>query len=239
MDVARRAPSLKIPSPPRERDDFRAHYDDHRPLPTRRRNNRRYITHIISGVCFLFVSGMLAWFLIQAGMFEEAAKPVTAAKSAKSARVVSSKESVLQAPVFTGFDKHKQPYSVGAKSARRDEDKPAVIFLDEVRGELKLRRSGDRILMTATEGVYNSDTKLLDLNGNVRMISTGKYSAQTSAAKVNMPEKRLRSDAPVNVVFASGTVDANGVELWDAGERILFFNGVKLHIGPQDKEGSN
>jgi len=236
MDVARRTPSFRIPAPQGNRGDYFAHYDDHKPLPTRRRNNRRYVTLIVSGACFLFVVGMVGWFLIQAGMFEETAKPVTAAKSA---RQVSSKESVLIGPIFTGFDKHKQPYSVGAKSARRDEDNPSAVFLNEVRGELKLRRSGDRILMMAAEGLYNSDAKLLDLSGNVRMISTGKYSAKTNAAKVNMPEKRLRSVTPVNVVFSSGTIDANGVELWDAGERILFFNGVKLHIGPQDKEGSN
>ncbi|MEM7428095.1 MAG: LPS export ABC transporter periplasmic protein LptC [Pseudomonadota bacterium] len=241
MDLARRPPTLSVPAPaasgafagvpPRAEPSVR--------VPrSRQRSRRKIMTLAISATCLLFVVGMFGWFIIQAGMFEEVAKPVTAAKSAKGAPLPSVKESILFGPVFTGFDKQKQPYSVSAKQAKRDEDNPEVVHLDEVKGELKLRGSGDLILMTAANGVYSSETKKLDLTGDVRMISTGKYSAKTKAAKVNMTEKHLRSDNPVVVVFSAGTVKSNGVELWDAGERILFFNGVKLHIPPQAKEGS-
>lgn len=231
MDIARRSPDLRIPAP------ARAPADPGVRVPTRRRSRRRDYTKFISLGCVVLGCVLVGWFLIQAGMFEEVAKPVQTAKSAKGAQI-SGKESVMLAPVFTGFDKNKQPFSVSAKSARRDEAKPDVVFLDEVKGELKLRNSGDTVVMTAEQGTYQSDNRKLDLMGKVRLISTGKYSATTDAAKVNLNEKGLRSESPVNVVFSSGIIDANGVELWDAGERILFFNGVRLHIPRQEKKGS-
>ena len=53
-----------------------------------------------------------------------------------------------------------------------------------------------------------------------------------------MPRKYIKSTDPVTVVFSAGVVKANGVELFDAGERILFVNGVKVHIPEQAKKGS-
>lgn len=231
MDAARRSAALRIPTPAAAPENLNL------TVPTRNRSRRRDYTKYISLGCVVVGVGLVSWFFIQAGLFEEAAAPVQSSKAAKGAQI-SAKESVMLAPVFTGFDKNKQPYSVSAKSARRDEAQPDVVFLDEVKGELKLRKSGDLVVMTADRGTYRSDTKKLDLTGTVRMISTGKYSAKTDAAKVDLPQKSLRSESPVNVVFSSGVIDANGVELWDAGERILFFNGVRLHIPEQSKKGS-
>ncbi len=232
MEVARTPGSLRIPSP--------AHPPEGVPLtvPTRRANSSyRNLTKFISLGCIALGVGLVTWFFIQAGLFEEEAKPIQTTKAAKGVDI-SSKESVMLAPVFTGFDKNNQPYSVSAKSARRDEARPDTVYLDEVKGELKLRKSGDVVVMTADKGTYTSDAKKLDLTGSVRMISTGKYSAKTDAAKVDLTDKGLRSESPVNVVFSDGVIDANGVQLWDAGERILFFNGVRLHIPEQSKKGS-
>ena len=49
-------------------------------------------------------------------------------------------------------------------------------------------------------------------------------------------EKRLVSESPVAVTFGSGTVNANGMQITDDGERILFLNGVKARFdAPQAK----
>lgn len=231
MEIARTPGTLRIPTPAPPPEDL------HLTVPTRRNNQHRNLTKFISLGCIAVGVGLVCWFFIQAGLFEETAKPVQTSKSAKGAQI-SAKQSVMLAPVFTGFDNSNQPYAVSAKSARRDENNPDTVYLDEVKGELKLRKSGDLVVMTADRGTYRSDSKNLDLTGTVRMISTGKYSAKTDAAKVDLSEKRLRSETPVNVVFSSGVIDANGVELWNAGERIVFFNGVRLHIPEQSKQGS-
>ena len=240
MDLARRTPSLSVAAAA----PAAGSHDDYAPRPlnrrvpqSRRRNSRRTLTWAVSGGCVLFVAVMFGWFIIQAGMFEDAIKPVNQGRAAKSAPL-SVKESVLHGPVFTGFDNNKQPYSISANTAKRDEDNPEIIYLNKVKGELKLRKSGDLVLMTGDDGTYSSETKQLELIGDVRMISTGKYSARTKAAKIDMPKKYVKSTDPVTVVFSAGVVKSNGVELWDAGERILFFNGVKLHIPEQAKKGS-
>jgi len=49
-------------------------------------------------------------------------------------------------------------------------------------------------------------------------------------ARVIVAEKRLTSDVPVTVEFTSGTIDANGVEISNDGNNILFLNGVKARF---------
>ena len=43
-------------------------------------------------------------------------------------------------------------------------------------------------------------------------------------------EKRLTSNVPVAVELTSGTINANGVEITNDGNNILFQNGVKAQF---------
>jgi lipopolysaccharide export system protein LptC len=45
------------------------------------------------------------------------------------------------------------------------------------------------------------------------------------------------SDTPVTVTFSSGSVSANGMQITDDGERILFLNGVRARFEAPQAEG--
>jgi hypothetical protein len=52
-------------------------------------------------------------------------------------------------------------------------------------------------------------------------------------------DKTLTADTAVTASFASGTVDANGMQITDDGNRILFLNGVKARFTAREGKGDN
>ena len=65
----------------------------------------------------------------------------------------------------------------------------------------------------------------------------GRFTARMDKASIAVKEKRLTSDTAVTASFASGTVDANGMQITDDGARILFLNGVKARFNASEGKG--
>lgn len=204
--------------------------------PRRRAPQNRMIrrARILAWALTAALAALIAVFVVQLGMFEGVAPPPPTPGA-----VAPDKVTKVQDPHFTGFDRERQPYSVSAASARQSETEPSRVFLETVRGELKLRESGDILLVVADEGLYDSKSDTLDLSGNVRLTSTGQYTARLETARVFLESWRVRSEDPVEVTFTDGTVHANGMEIKDDGGQILFFNKVRGTVsgdrGKQDQ----
>ena len=47
---------------------------------------------------------------------------------------------------------------------------------------------------------------------------------------MTLKEKRLYAKVPVTVIFDRGTIQANGIDISDNGNRVLFFDGVKTRF---------
>ena len=80
-------------------------------------------------------------------------------------------------------------------------------------------------------------THWLDLDGNVVLQQQGRFTARMDKAHIVVKDKTLTSDTAVTASFASGTVDANGMQITDDGNRILFLNGVKARFGAETGKG--
>jgi lipopolysaccharide export system protein LptC len=91
--------------------------------------------------------------------------------------------------------------------------------------------------VTARNAVYDTITRLLDLEGNVVIKEEGRFSAVMDKALVTVEEKKLTSETPVVVTFANGSIAANGVAVTNNGKNILFMKGVKAHFGGQETKG--
>ena len=140
---------------------------------------------------------------------------------------------------FSGYDGSEDPYTINANSATQDANEPSKTFMQVVRGRLKTNKSGEILHMKSDTGIYNSDNKMLDLDGNVELVSTDNYVAYLADAQVNVDTKRLRSDKPVHVIFDQGTINAHAVEMWNNGNTILFKNGVKMRIDQRPVSGKD
>jgi lipopolysaccharide export system protein LptC len=177
-----------------------------------------YISGTFAGVLVILVG----IFLYQAGTFSPAPKRVD------QTAVPHDQVTVVDSTI-TGLDSQNRPYSISARGAVQDKEKPNFITLDGVSGATN-RSNGEAITFESRKGLYNSDVKTLDLDTDVVIKSAGRFTARMDKARVIVGQKRLTSDVPVTVEFTSGTIDANGVDISNDGNDIVFLNGVKARF---------
>jgi lipopolysaccharide export system protein LptC len=191
----------------------------------RRARMAPYVSGAFGGIVLL----LLLAFLYQTGAFSPSPKqPDQIALSHDQVTVVDS--------TITGLDSQNQPYSISARNAVQDKDKPNFIALDTVSGATN-RSNGEAIIFESRKGLYNSDVKTLDLDTDVVVKSAGRFTARMDKAHVIVGEKRLTSNVPVAVELSNGRIDANGVEITNDGNNILFLNGVKAHFTNTKSQG--
>lgn len=192
---------------------------------------RARLAPYVSGAFGLILVALVVAFLYQTGVFTPQPKPKTEA-------AVPSDHVTVSTSTITGLDSQKRPYSIAAKTAVQDKDEPKLINLDEVSGATN-RNNGEAITFRSLKGIYNSDVKTLDLNTEVVIQSEGRFTARMDKAHVVVAEKRLTSDVPVAVELSNGTINANGVQITNDGNNILFLNGVKAHFGSSKSQGDS
>ena len=196
------------------------------------RRHRRFA--VVMTVALAVASMALAGvFVVRSGMLPDTERQEPAVRQQTA---VSNKSVKLLKPKITGFGRRAHSYAVTATSAEQDEDNPAVVSLDKVVADLKLKKSGDVVKITADRGKYDNDDETLHLEGDIRIRSARGYAADMIVADVFLQKGRMVSDRPVTVILPSGYVQANGVELWNHGENIRFLNRALFVLKPKKKE---
>jgi lipopolysaccharide export system protein LptC len=189
---------------------------------TARAARRARMAPYVSGAFVGVVVLLVLIFLYQTGVFTSPPKPVEQA-------VLPADQVTVMDSTITGLDSQQRPYSISANNAVQDKDKPNFIALEEVSGATN-RKNGEAITFESKKGLYDSDVKALDLETDVVIKSAGRFTARMDKAHVIVAEKRLTSNVPVSVELTSGTINANGVEITNDGNNIVFLNGVKAQF---------
>jgi lipopolysaccharide export system protein LptC len=193
---------------------------------------RARLARPVAALLALAIVVLAGLFVYQMNMVTGPGEPTT--DTAKA--ITPPDEITVRQSTVTGFDKDKQPYSVTAQSAVQDRDKPNLIKLRTVSGETH-RSNGDVITIAAREGIYDSDTRIFDLAGDVQIGMPGRFMAQMEKAAVTVADKVLKSGVPVTVTMNRSTITSNGLEISNDGKRIMFFNGVKARFLPSGSKG--
>ncbi len=172
--------------------------------------------------CAVIVVVLVITFMFYAGLFESGG----GTKVLKRGEI---SESVNAGDLkFTGFDKKNQAYTITANSADQDDTHPNIIHLNQVKAEMKLSGSGDVINVTADRGTYDTETETVRLDDNIKLTSTGGFTAELSTAEVLLKKGRVHSEKPVVVHMSKGTIWSNAVDLWERGKRIVFKDRVRV-----------
>ena len=79
----------------------------------------------------------------------------------------------------------------------------------------------------------------MNLEGNVRIVEKGRFTATMAKAHVELEKKNLVSDVPVVVELDFGTINANGLHVSNDGNNIKFLNGVKARFNQTMTKGDN
>ena len=146
--------------------------------------------------------------------------------------VMSGTKIMMQQPRISGFTRDNRRYDLTAQSAGQDLTKPDMVELNGIQAIMEMQ---DKSVYetTAKSGSYNSKTELLTLNQNIVVTSTSGYQALLSEAVVDIRAGKIVSNKPVEVKTAVWTVNANRMEIAEAGEHMKFEHGVSVTLLPE------
>jgi hypothetical protein len=176
--------------------------------------------------------GVVGAFLTQSLFVSPDLPKVTAsAAPQKVEKVVSG-----QASKITGYDKNKQPFELAAVNGVQDAANLDLVHLQTVTGTFH-KAGGGAIGLASNAAQYDSNTKLLSMEGKVVLKEAGRYTAYMEAASVNVDDHSLVSQTPVKVDTSTGTVEADTMTVGPYGGRILFKGRVKAVFGTERNLG--
>ena len=145
----------------------------------------------------------------------------------------------LENPRFAGTTEDGQPFIVTAKSALPDGAVPNRIELDQPSGEVRL---GDGMILTvtATSGEMFRKDELLHLNGDVTLVTSNGYRAETETVELDIAAKSAVVPHRVHAVGPRGGISADRMEVSQAtgAKRLLnalFEGNVKVVFQPAAK----
>lgn len=138
-------------------------------------------------------------------------------------------------PRYQGVDSKGRPYIVTADTATQAPDNARLIHLDKVKSDMQIG-DGTWGLLSADTGLYNEDSKLLHLEGNVNVYSNRGYEFHGITAEVDMDAGSVVSNQPVYGQGPLGTVKSARFKSTDKGNRIFFIQDVKVRLFPRSKQ---
>jgi len=167
---------------------------------------------------------------------------------------------------YNGVDSDNRPYSITAESAsqpQKQEPAPApsakadpdgdaapapqsaaltanesVVNLQKLVADMTMQ-DGAWVAMTADNGIFHRDAGTVDLSGNVTLYHDTGLSFETDAATVDLRNDWARGDQPVEGQNADGQLAAQGFEVRDNGQTILFTGRAYLKLFPKKSGGGS
>ena len=141
-------------------------------------------------------------------------------------------------PRYSGIDREGRPFVVTAASARQIPDRQDLVSLQAPVAELKLR-SGALVHATSVSAVYQSQTSVIDMFGDVTVTHQDGTRFVTQAARVNAAQNAAEGDDPVAGHGPAGEVTAQGFRILDKGDTIIFTGHAEMLLNGARKTAPN
>ena len=128
-------------------------------------------------------------------------------------------------PRFLGRDDSGRAFNLSARQAARNDSDMREVILSFPVMTLDVDGAHPKTL-TADNGVYREDTRLLRLNGHVQVDDATATSAATDQAVVDTRAGTVTGTTPVAGTGMLGHVQAHSYEVLDKGQRVILRGGV-------------
>jgi len=138
-------------------------------------------------------------------------------------------------PRYVGRDDRNRPFTVRAQRAKESGAEGERIYLAQPHGTITLD-NGRSLAAGAKSGWYSRDRRMLTLDGNVTVRHSSGYMLHTSAAEVDFKAGTAVSDRPVVGYGPAGTVYAQGVQVLDDGDTVIFTGRSQVTLDATDNE---
>jgi lipopolysaccharide export system protein LptC len=145
--------------------------------------------------------------------------------------VISGNKIKMEQPRLSGFTRDARPYELAARSAAQDITKPHVIELSDLRAKMQMSDK-TTVELSAASGVFDTKAERLTLEKDILVKSSSGYEGRLSEAVVDTRTGNIVSDKPVVVKMLQTTINANGLEIEQAGDLVHFNGGVAMQLMP-------
>jgi lipopolysaccharide export system protein LptC len=152
--------------------------------------------------------------------------------------VVSGTKITMEAPRISGFTQDNRAYELTARAAAQDLTKPDLVELKELQARIDMQDK-TRIELSANTGIYDSKSEMMVLRQNILLVSSTGYSARLSEASIDVRKGNVVSEKPVSVDMLNGTLNANTLEVVDAGDIVRFGGGVAMVVTLEPDKQAN
>ena len=136
---------------------------------------------------------------------------------------------------YSGVDRQNRPFIITAEVARQNPNADQLIALEGPKGDMT-STSGSWSELTAFTGVYQPETQLLDLFGNVELFQDRGNEFRTDSAHIDMAHGTAEGNEPVVGQGPFGHVTGEGFRILERGDVIIFTGRAHLELVPHEKQ---
>jgi lipopolysaccharide export system protein LptC len=170
----------------------------------------------------------------------------------------------VQKVQYNGVDANNRPFSITAESASQPQqpqsapadandpdldgdavktpaspsaaDNESIVNLQKLVADMTMG-DGAWVALQADSGVYHRDAGTVDLSGNVTLFHDTGLSFETDAATVDLKNDLASGNQPVEGQNPDGQLAAEGFEVRDRGQTIVFTGRSYLKLYPKKSSG--
>jgi lipopolysaccharide export system protein LptC len=136
---------------------------------------------------------------------------------------------------YTGVDRQHRPFVITADVARQNPSANDIVALEQPKGDLNTA-SGSAVQITARTGIYQPQTQLLDLFGDVQLHQDKGNVFRTGSAHIDMANGTADGHEAIEGEGPFGHISGQGFRVLDHGDVIVFTGKTHLELVPHEKK---
>jgi LPS export ABC transporter protein LptC len=185
---------------------------------------RRYpLSLMLAGVSSVLTLAVASWLgLLTYG--KDVSLEITKVKRAESGEVQ------LTGARYRGLTPAGKPYEITAAKANEASDGSGRVDMDQPTAVL-IMRNGSPVNLQSNSGVFNKDTDIVSMSGAVVVTQPDRnLRLDTEALEANLKAGEMHSDVSVHVQDIDRRINADSMQAYDNGARIVFGGAAKMII---------
>ena len=187
-------------------------------------NERRYpLSLLLVGVGAVLTLSVASWLGLLANG-KDVSLEITEVKRAESGEVQ------LTGARYRGLTPAGKPYEITAAKANEAPDGSGRVDMDQPTAVLTMR-NGSLVKLQSNAGVFNKQTAIVSMFGAVVVTQPDRnLRLDTEALEANLKAGEMHSDVPVQVQDIDRRINADSMQVYDNGARIVFGGATKMII---------
>ena len=185
---------------------------------------RRYpLSLLLVGVGAVLTLAVASWLGLLANG-KDVSLEITEVKRAESGEVQ------LTGARYRGLSPAGKPYEITAAKANEAADGSGRVDMDQPTAVLTMR-NGSLVNLQSNSGVFNKQTDIVSMSGAVVVTQPDRnLRLNTEALEANLKAGEMQSDVAVQVQDTDRRINADSMQVYDNGARIVFGGAAKMII---------